>query len=135
MFLIYCFLILLYHAKVHWKDIKVNKVKSWWASLIISALSPIFLFEYFVRWFVDCFVIRYYICELEVKYKNNTNGSPIRTHSRTIRRFCFQDVVNNSFIKELKKEIELKDDEYFYFSSISRVSSVAAYYCFKKIEF
>lgn len=130
--MIYCFSILFYHAKIHWKDIEADKV--WWASLIMSALSPIFLFAYFVRWFVDCFVIRYYICALEVKSKNNPNSPPIRTQHRTIRRFCFQDVVNNSFIEQLKKEIELKDDEYFYFSSISRVSSVAGCHCFAKYE-
>ena len=107
--------------------------KVWWASLIMSALSPIFLFQYFVLLFVKWFFIRYYICVLEVKSKNNTNSPPIRTTEITITRFCFQDVINDSFVEELKKEIELKDDEYFYFYSISRVSSVAACHCFKKI--
>jgi hypothetical protein len=119
--IIYFFSILFCYAKALWKDFPAEKIL--WHHLTMSVISPIIAFAYFLPWLINDFFTKYYRAECVVVDKNHKDG---RLHSFTIlmRCFWFQDVLSNDTIKFCKEYIQLQDNECFYFSSITRSSSI-----------
>ena len=119
--IIYFFSILFCYAKVLWKDFPAEKI--WWFYLTISVISPIIVFAYFLPWLINDFFRKYYRAECVVVDKNHKDGK-LRSFTICMRRFWFQDVLSDDTIKFCKEHIQLKDNECFYISSITRSSSI-----------
>ena len=93
----------------------------WWCHCTAIIISPIILFAYFLGWLKNDFFIKHYRIEFIVTDKTYKDR-PLRIAFFAVRRFWFQDVVNDKTIEYCKEN--LKDNECFDFSSITRSSSV-----------
>ena len=117
--IIYFFSITFFYIKLYYKDLQVEKV--WWLNCTAIIISPIILFAYFLGWMKNDFFRKYYRIEFVVTDKRYKDRQ-LRSAFFIARRFWFQDVVNDKTIEHCKEN--LKDNECFYFFSITRSSSV-----------
>ena len=126
---VYFFSITFYLIKVYYKDFQKEEV--WWFFCIVMTLSPIMVFRQFWEWLKNCFFARYYRIKYIITYKSHPD-TRLKCTEMIVRRFWFQDIINDDLIKLWKEK--LKDDECFYISSITPSSHAEFTSCFEVYE-